>query len=53
MRYLLRVFLDGEYIGYFESCQDASRKTGVNDRLITECCLFKRKSAEVLFGDEI
>lgn len=40
-----RVRKNGEYIGYFESCQDASRKTGVNDRHITECCLFKRKSA--------
>lgn len=33
------------YVGYFESCQEASRKTGVNDRHINECCLFKRKSA--------
>lgn len=33
------------YIGVFESCQEASRKTGINDRHIGECCLFKRKSA--------
>lgn len=44
MRPVLQI-KNGEYIGYFESCQDASRKTGVNDRHITECCLFKRKSA--------
>lgn len=36
---------DGNYVGYYESCQDASRRTGVNDRHITECCLLKRKSA--------
>lgn len=44
MRPVLQI-KNGEYIGYFESCQEASRKTGVNDRHITECCLFKRKSA--------
>lgn len=33
------------YIGFYESCQDASRKTGVNYRHISECCLLKRRSA--------
>lgn len=33
------------YIGYFESSQEAERKTGVNYRHISECCQFRRKSA--------
>lgn len=44
MKAVLQV-LGNSYIGVFESCQEASRKTGVNDRHINECCLFKRKSA--------
>lgn len=36
---------DNYYIGYFESSQEAERKTGVNYRHISECCQFRRKSA--------
>lgn len=44
MKPVLRI-KNNTYIGFYESCQDASRKTGVNYRHISECCLLKRRSA--------
>lgn len=45
MKAVLQITKSGEYVGYYESGQAASRITLINYRHINECCNFKRLSA--------